>query len=70
MLAEKGTGRVLGLQSYGGPGSAKRVDVAAAAIAAEMTVEDLIGLDLSYAPPFSPLWDPLQTAARALLSKL
>ncbi len=70
MLAEKSTGRVLGVQSYGGAGSAKRIDVAATAIAAEMTVEDIVGLDLSYAPPFSPVWDPLQAAARVLRSKL
>jgi NADPH-dependent 2,4-dienoyl-CoA reductase/sulfur reductase-like enzyme len=70
LLAERGTGRVLGMQSVGGAGSAKRVDVAAAAIAGRLTVEDLVGLDLSYAPPFSPVWDPLQSAARRLLSKL
>jgi NADPH-dependent 2,4-dienoyl-CoA reductase/sulfur reductase-like enzyme len=70
MLAELGTGRLLGVQSVGGPGSAKRVDVAAAAIAGGLTVEDLVGLDLSYAPPFSPVWDPLQVAARTLLPKL
>jgi NADPH-dependent 2,4-dienoyl-CoA reductase/sulfur reductase-like enzyme len=70
MLAERHTGRLLGVQSVGGPGSAKRVDVAAAAIAGGLTVEDLIGLDLSYAPPLSTLWDPLQTAARTLLSRL
>ena len=70
MLAERGTGRLLGVQVAGGPGSAKRVDVVAAALAGGLTVEDLVGLDLSYAPPFSPVWDPLQAAARTLLSKL
>ena len=70
MLAERRTGRLLGMQCAGGPGSAKRVDVVAAALAGGLTVEDLIGLDLSYAPPFSPVWDPLQTAARNLLSSL
>jgi hypothetical protein len=35
-----------------------------------MTVEDLIGLDLSYAPPFSPVWDPVQTAARRAVEAL
>ena len=70
MMAERGTGRLLGVHSFGGPGSAKRVDVAAAAIAGELTVSDLVGLDLAYAPPFSPVWDPLQVAARVLLSKL
>jgi NADPH-dependent 2,4-dienoyl-CoA reductase/sulfur reductase-like enzyme len=70
MMAERGTGRILGVHSFGGPGSAKRVDVVAAAIAGELTVLDLVGLDLAYAPPFSPVWDPLQVAARVLLSKL
>lgn len=70
LLAEKGTGRVLGVQSAGGPGSAKRVDVVAAAMAGGLTVEDLVGLDLAYAPPFSPLWDPLQVAARSLRAAL
>ena len=70
MLAERRTGRLLGAQCVGGPGSAKRVDVIAAALAGRLTVEDLVGLDLSYAPPFSPVWDPVQTAARPLLSNL
>lgn len=70
LMAERGTGRVLGVQIAGGPGSAKRVDVAAAAIAGRLTVDDLIGLDLSYAPPVSPVWDPLQTAARVVASRL
>lgn len=70
LIAERRTGRLLGVQSVGGPGSAKRVDVVAAAITGGLTVEDLVGLDLSYAPPLSPVWDPLQAAARTLLSKL
>ena len=70
LLAERGTGRLLGVQTAGGPGSAKRVDVVAAALVGRLTVEDLLGLDLSYAPPFSPVWDPLQVAARALLPRV
>jgi NADPH-dependent 2,4-dienoyl-CoA reductase/sulfur reductase-like enzyme len=70
LLAERVTRRVLGMQTVGGPGSAKRVDVLAAALAGGLTVDDLIGLDLSYAPPFSPLWDPLQIAARSLAAEL
>ncbi len=35
-----------------------------------MTVDDIIGLDLAYAPPYTPVWSPIQTAARALLSQL
>lgn len=70
MVAERRTGRLLGVQVAGGTGSAKRVDVIAAAIAGGLGVDDLIGLDLSYAPPFSPVWDPLQSAARLLVTKL
>ncbi|MEV7413784.1 FAD-dependent oxidoreductase [Streptomyces sp. NPDC089919] len=64
MLAERGTGRLLGVQIVGGAGSAKRVDVAAVALTAGMTVEQVVSLDLGYAPPFSPVWDPVLVAAR------
>ena len=70
LVAERGSGRLLGVQSVGGPGSAKRVDVVAAALVGGLTVEDLIGLDLGYAPPVSTVWDPLQAAARELLGGL
>ncbi|HEX3425957.1 MAG TPA: FAD-dependent oxidoreductase [Acidimicrobiales bacterium] len=64
LLVERETGRLLGGQVVGHEGTAKRIDVLATAITARMTVEDLVYLDLSYAPPFSPLWDPVQQAAR------
>jgi NADPH-dependent 2,4-dienoyl-CoA reductase/sulfur reductase-like enzyme len=64
MLAAKPTGRVLGAQIVGEEGAAKRIDVVATAISARMTVHQMIDLDLSYAPPFSPLWDPVIVAAR------
>jgi len=70
LLAERGHGRVLGAQIVGQEGAAKRVDVLATAITARMTVEDLLGLDLSYAPPFSSVWDPVQVAARRALGLL
>ncbi|MBV9660469.1 MAG: FAD-dependent oxidoreductase [Acidimicrobiales bacterium] len=70
LVAERQTGRLLGAQTTGGRGSAKRVDVVAACLAARLTVDDLLGLDLGYAPPFSPVWDPLQTAARALADRI
>lgn len=64
LLAERGSGRLLGGQLAGREGVAKRVDVIAAALHAGATVEDLAGFDLSYAPPFAPVWDPLLLAAR------
>ncbi|MFI1715782.1 FAD-dependent oxidoreductase [Streptomyces sp. NPDC053513] len=64
MLAERRTGRLLGVQIVGREGAAKRVDVAAVALTARMTVEEMTALDLGYAPPFSPVWDPVLIAAR------
>lgn len=65
VLAEQGTGRLLGVQIVGsGPGSAKRIDACALALWNGMTAADLSMTDLSYAPPFSPVWDPIQIAAR------
>ncbi|MGS2810430.1 FAD-dependent oxidoreductase [Nocardia sp. MW-W600-9] len=65
MLAERRTGRLLGVQIVGRDGAAKRIDTAAVALTARMTVEQVIALDLGYAPPFSPVWDPILVAARA-----
>jgi NADPH-dependent 2,4-dienoyl-CoA reductase/sulfur reductase-like enzyme len=70
LIAERGSGRLLGTQIIGGPGSAKRVDVIATALAGKLTIDDLLGLDLGYSPAFSSLWDPLQVAARQLLPQL
>jgi NADPH-dependent 2,4-dienoyl-CoA reductase/sulfur reductase-like enzyme len=67
MIAEKPGGRILGAQIVGNHGSAKRIDVVATAIAARMTVRELVDLDLGYAPPFSLPWDPIQIAARQLI---
>ncbi|MCX4996535.1 FAD-dependent oxidoreductase [Streptomyces longwoodensis] len=70
MLAERRTGRLLGVQIVGREGAAKRVDVAAVALTAGMTVEQMTALDLGYAPPFSPVWDPMLVAARKAATKV
>ncbi|MFR9673549.1 FAD-dependent oxidoreductase [Streptomyces sp. TR06-5] len=70
MLAEERTGRLLGVQIVGGEGAGKRVDIAAVALTARMTVEQMTGLDLGYAPPFSPVWDPVLVAARKAASRV
>lgn len=67
LLAEQRSGRLLGGQIVGLEGAAKRIDVLATALTAGMTVQQIVDLDLSYAPPFSPVWDPVQIAARKLL---
>jgi len=67
LWAEKGSGRLLGGQIVGIEGAAKRIDVLATALHAGMTVGQIIDLDLSYAPPYSPVWDPVQIAARQVV---
>jgi NADPH-dependent 2,4-dienoyl-CoA reductase/sulfur reductase-like enzyme/rhodanese-related sulfurtransferase len=63
LVAEEGTGRLLGAQVIGERGVDKRVDVFATAIAARMTVFDLENLDLAYSPPFASANDPVNVAA-------
>ena len=64
LLAEQRSGRVLGGQIVGREGAAKRIDVIATVLHARMDVEEMTALDLSYAPPFAPVWDPVLVAAR------
>ncbi len=64
VLAEKGSGRLLGGQIVGKEGAAKRIDILAAALHANFTLAQVENMDLSYAPPYSPLWDPVAIAAR------
>jgi NADPH-dependent 2,4-dienoyl-CoA reductase/sulfur reductase-like enzyme len=65
LIAEVRTGRLLGGQIVGrSEGAAKRIDTLAVALWNRMTVEEMTALDLGYAPPFSPVWDPVLIAAR------
>lgn len=63
LVYEAGSGRLLGGQLVGREGVAKRVDIIASALHARWTVDELAGLDLAYAPPFAPVWDPILVAA-------
>lgn len=62
IIAEEGTGRLLGAQIVGEDGVDKRTDVLATAIAGRMTVFDLESLDLAYSPPFGSANDPVNVA--------
>jgi NADPH-dependent 2,4-dienoyl-CoA reductase/sulfur reductase-like enzyme len=70
LLAEKNSGRLLGGQIIGEEDAAKRIDVLATALTHNLTLQNIIDLDLSYAPPFSLVWDPVQTAARKLIKNV
>ncbi|MGY1622541.1 FAD-dependent oxidoreductase [Geodermatophilus sp. SYSU D00965] len=64
LVSDRDSGQLLGGQIVGGAGSGKRIDVLATAIWAGLTAEEFAGSDLSYAPPFSPVHDPVLVAAR------
>ncbi|WP_255171058.1 FAD-dependent oxidoreductase [Natrononativus amylolyticus] len=69
LVADRESERVLGASVVGREG-AKRIDTVATAVHAGLTVTELQNLDLAYAPPFSPVWDPILTAAKVLGGKL
>ncbi|MBN1778390.1 MAG: FAD-dependent oxidoreductase [Clostridiales bacterium] len=58
-VADRQSGRLLGVQIVGFGGVDKRIDVFVTAITAKMKAEDLFHLDLAYAPPFSTTKDPV-----------
>src|SRR3954471_14118035 len=64
MIAERRSGRLLGAQIVGKQAAPKQIDALAVCIWNEMTVDEILSLDLSYAPPFAPVWDPVLIAAR------
>ncbi len=51
-------------------GVSKRIDVFATALPNKMTLNEIAYLDLSYAPPFAPVWDPVLAAVNVAKSKL
>ena len=70
LVVERSSRRVLGLQTLGPGAGDKRLDVAAAAIFAGLTVDQLANLDLGYAPPYSSALDNLITACNIARNKL
>jgi NADPH-dependent 2,4-dienoyl-CoA reductase/sulfur reductase-like enzyme len=67
VTGDRQTGRLLGAQIVGHYQAevAKRIDVLATALFNGMKVDELNELDLSYTPPFSSPWDPIQMSAQA-----
>ncbi len=65
LTGDRATGRLLGAQMVGHRTSevSKRIDIIATALYHGMTVRALCDLDLSYTPPLSSPWDPVQAAA-------
>jgi NADPH-dependent 2,4-dienoyl-CoA reductase/sulfur reductase-like enzyme len=70
LVADKRTGKLLGGNLVGKEGVAHRIDALAVALHAGMTVAEFFQCDMAYSPPFSPVWDPMLTAANQLLKKV
>lgn len=72
LTANPSTGKLIGMQILGHVTSeiSKRIDIAAAAIQNNYAVDQLMDLDLSYTPPLSSPWDPVQMAGQAWLRKV
>jgi NADPH-dependent 2,4-dienoyl-CoA reductase/sulfur reductase-like enzyme len=68
-LADRRSGTLLGVQAAGA-GAERRIDVGAVALWNGMTVDEAAHLDLSYAPPYSQVWDPFLVAMNTLLRYL
>jgi len=70
LIVDKKSRRLLGAQATGPGTGDKRIDIAATAITAGMTVEQIANLDLCYAPPYAPVMDNIITAANVARNKL
>jgi CoA-dependent NAD(P)H sulfur oxidoreductase len=70
LTADAGSGRLLGATVTGDEGALARLNTLVAALHARMSVEQLAGLDLAYAPPYAPVMDPVLLAAQQLLKDL
>jgi NADPH-dependent 2,4-dienoyl-CoA reductase/sulfur reductase-like enzyme len=70
IVIDRESRRLLGAQMVGKSDVAKRVDIIATVLANRMTIDDAAQLDLSYTPPYAPLWDPVLVAMNAGLREL
>lgn len=70
LIGSKDTKKLIGAQIIGENNFAKRIDFLVLAVQRGIRVEDLADTDMSYAPPFSPVWDPFLVAAGILKDKL
>ena len=66
IVYEKSTGILKGAQLVGEKGVSDRINIMALAITKSLTAKEFSQLDFAYAPPFSPVWDPLQVATNQI----
>jgi pyruvate/2-oxoglutarate dehydrogenase complex dihydrolipoamide dehydrogenase (E3) component len=66
LVAERRSGRLMGGSVIGQDDASGRINVIAAAVTSRMRLDEFEQLDLAYAPPFAPVWDPLLIAAQQI----
>lgn len=69
-IVDKTSNRLLGANLFSCCGAFQRANTLAVAIQQKMTIDEISRLDLIYAPPFSPLWDPILIGANQIKKKL
>ncbi|RME02214.1 MAG: NADH oxidase [Calditrichaeota bacterium] len=70
VIFDRRQGRFLGAQMVGEEGVSKRIDIFATALTNKMTLTEMANLDLSYAPPFAPVWDPVLVVIQVAKGKI
>ena len=70
LIVDKKTGKPVGVQMAGRDGVSHRIDIWVAGITGGFTLTDFYNLDLAYAPPFSPVWDPVLVASQVASKKI
>ncbi len=70
LIVDKKSGQLLGAQGIGSESVAGRINVFATAITNRMTVKQISELDLVYAPPVAPVYDPILIAASQAMKKV
>jgi CoA-dependent NAD(P)H sulfur oxidoreductase len=69
-IADKRSGRLLGVNTFGKEGAVLRANTFAVAVQHKLTLSDIQQWDLAYSPPFTPLWDPILIAANVTRKKM
>ena len=69
LIVEQDRKKVWGAQMVGTDGVAHRINTWAAALAAGLSLQQIHDLDLAYAPPFSPVWDPVLIASEVAMKQ-
>ena len=70
LVADRDSGRLIGGSIVGADRAAVRINTLSTALESGLTVGEFERLDLAYAPPFSPVWDPLLVAAKVVNGSL